>query len=157
VRDPARFVTYFSIVRSIASFLIPCVIPHLQEHLFHVGQPQLGGVRSHAFDGTNEKAALRYKLFNNPVLREVVFNRLKAQLVETGFCGPDPSVALCLACGHIPSEGERAKLQNHFAQGGWILWDETWLRGRLRAMSAGNYENQISAVVAKLLLRGTVV
>jgi hypothetical protein len=116
-----------------------------------------GGVRAHAFDGSNVKAAVRYKLFNKPVLRDVVFKRLKTQMVEAGSCSPEPSIQLCLACGRIPSETERSKLKNHFAQNGWTLWDEPWLRDRLRAMAEGDYENQISAVVAKLLLRGTAV
>ncbi len=34
------------------------------------------GVRFHGFDGSNEKASGRFKLFNKPRLREVVFHRL---------------------------------------------------------------------------------
>ncbi len=44
----------------------------------------------------------------------------------------------------------------HFAEQGWELWDEAWLRDRLKLMSEGGYENQVSAVVSKLLLRGKV-
>ena len=36
------------------------------------------------------------------------------------------------------------------------IWDEPWLRKRLEEMSRGRYENQVSAVVSKLLLRGKV-
>ena len=34
------------------------------------------------------------------------------------------------------------------------MWDEAWLKKRLHIMSERGYENQTSAVVAKLLLRG---
>lgn len=112
------------------------------------------GVRMHGFDGSNEKAAGRFKLFNKSNVREVVFNRLRAQLTEAGACSPDPSVTLCLACGRIASERDRSSLREHFNKQGWQLWDEFWLRDRLKSMAAGGYENQVSAVVSKLLLRG---
>jgi hypothetical protein len=114
------------------------------------------GVRFQGFDGSNEKASTRFKLFNRPKIREVVFNRLRKQLAELGSCSPDPSVTLCLACGRIANDGDRIKIRNHFDQQGWQLWDESWLRDRLKHMAAGGYENQVSAVVAKLILRGSV-
>lgn len=114
------------------------------------------GVRMQGFDGTNEKAGNRFKLFNKPNVREVVFNRLRAQLVESGACLPNPSITLCLACGRIASERDRERIKEHFSAQGWRLWDEVWLRDRLKSMADGGYENQISAVVSKLLLRGRV-
>jgi hypothetical protein len=114
------------------------------------------GVKFHGFDGSNEKAAGRFKLFNKSKIREVVFNRLRKQLAELGSCSPDPSVTLCLACGRIANEADRQRMKDHFAQQGWQLWDEFWLRNRLKSMANGGYENQISAVVAKLLLRASV-
>ena len=47
-------------------------------------------------------------------------------------------------------------IREHFAKKGWELWDEPWLRERLQRMSDQSYENQVSAVVAKPLLRGKV-
>jgi hypothetical protein len=41
-----------------------------------------------------------------------------------------------------------------FQERDWDLWDEPWLRERLAKMATLGYENQVSAVVAKLLLRG---
>ena len=38
------------------------------------------GVHASAFDGSNPDHAKRYKLFNEPELRRVVFNRLCLQL-----------------------------------------------------------------------------
>lgn len=112
------------------------------------------GVKLHGFDGSNDKAATRFKLFNKPKLREVVFDRLRKQFEETGSCLPNATVKLCLACGRIATDIDREGLRKHFDEQGWELWDETWLRDRLKHMSTGGYENQISAVVAKLILRG---
>jgi hypothetical protein len=92
-------------------------------------------------------------LFNKPKVREVVFGRLQKQLNEIGSCLPAPVITLCLACGRIASDKDRVGLKAHFVKQGWQLWDEAWLRDRLQHMSDGGYENQVSAVVAKLLLR----
>lgn len=112
------------------------------------------GVALRAFDGTDEKLAERFKLFRDEHLQSIVFNRLCQQLVACGACAPNPSIKLTLACGRIASDADRAGLQKHFAAKGWELWDEKWLREQLQTMSERGYENQTSAVVAKLLLRG---
>jgi hypothetical protein len=112
------------------------------------------GVQAKGFNVESDNAS-RYKLFNDVVLREVVFRRLQLQFCESGFCGPNPSVKLCLACGKI-EERSREAIGRIFIEQGWELWDENWLRERLSRMAAKGYENQISAVVSKLLLRGSL-
>jgi hypothetical protein len=114
------------------------------------------GVRACAFDASDPKEAKRYKLFNEPELRKVVFNRLSLQFTETGACREAPEIRLSLACGKIRNEADRAAIRTHFEAQGWELWDEPWLRERLHEMAEQGYENQVSAVVAKLLLRGKV-
>lgn len=114
------------------------------------------GVALKAFDGSDTKSAERYKLFSDDNLRSVVFERLRIQLAECRACAPDATVKLCLACGRIASTADREALHKHFAEKGWELWDEKWLREKLQLMSEHGYENQVSAVVAKLLLRGKV-
>jgi hypothetical protein len=114
------------------------------------------GVALRAFDGKDDAAAQRFKLFADEGLRNVVFNRLAQQLVDSGACPAQPRVRLCLACGRIASDADREGLRRHFAEKGWELWDERWLREKLAAMAGGGYENQVSAVVAKILLRGKV-
>jgi len=96
----------------------------------------------------------RYKLFRDDTLRRVVFSRLAKQFEDSGACRPNPEIRLGMACGKIGDERGRAALVQHFANNGWDLLDENWLKDRLRAMAADGYENQVSAVVAKLLLRG---
>jgi hypothetical protein len=114
------------------------------------------GVALRAFDGSDDKSAERFKLFADDKLRAVVFNRLRLQFVESGACQPNATIKLCLGCGRIATDGDRSGLHQHFAEKDWELWDEPWLRDRLKIMSERGYENQVSAVVAKLLLRGNV-
>ena len=44
------------------------------------------GVALRAFDGKDDAAAQRFKLFADEGLRNVVFNRLAQQLVDSGAC-----------------------------------------------------------------------
>jgi hypothetical protein len=114
------------------------------------------GVRASAFDGSNPEHAKRYKLFNEPDLRRVVFKRLAMQFTGIGACLEAPTIRMALACGKIRNETDRAIIRAHFEAQGWDLWDEPWLRVHLQQMADQGYENQISAVVAKLLLRGKI-
>lgn len=97
-------------------------------------------------------SSTRYKLFKEPLLREVVFARLAAQMIACGRCAPGVTVSLAMAAGKIKT-GDQAALEHHFAEQGWRLYGPDWLRERLEEMSVGGYTNQISSVVAKLLLR----
>src|SRR5712692_6669224 len=112
------------------------------------------GVSISAFDGTDESFAARFKLFTEPLLREVVLRRLVAQLVAQNAIALNPQVRLCLVAGKIVSDGERTQLREHFSKNGWVLWDGEWLRKSLTRIADGGYENDIADVVAKLLLRG---
>ncbi len=111
------------------------------------------GVRLSAFNGENSDQANRYKLFNDPTLRTVVLDRLGLQLFESGACSTDVKIKLCLACGNIASEEDRKGLHKLFKEQNWELWDEHWIKSKLKTMSEQSYENQISAIVSKLLIR----
>lgn len=112
------------------------------------------GVAFRAFDGTDQAQAGRFKLFNDAILRETVFNRLRTQLFESGLVAENPDIRLALVCGKIIRETDRQLMREHFEKNGWLLWDDAWLKGQLRTMSLGGYENSPVAVVSKLLLRG---
>ncbi|HEY2415704.1 MAG TPA: hypothetical protein VGI40_25925 [Pirellulaceae bacterium] len=113
------------------------------------------GVQICAFNGKNEGFAKRFKLFCEPRTREVVFHRLEQQLLECGAIRKNPKIKLCLAAGRIATAKDRDALRTHFSERGWILWDEEWIAERLATVAKGGYENDVTAVVAKLLLRGT--
>lgn len=111
------------------------------------------GVRFSAFVDSSSRDRSRYKLFNNPVLREVVFYRLARQLEDVGACSPNPQIRLCLAAGKIASENDRIHLFEYFNDKGWTLWDDVWIREKLEKMSHRSYQDESSSIVAKLLLR----
>ena len=109
------------------------------------------GVRLSAFDGSSEAHANRFKLFNEPKLREVVFNRLAIQFTERGFCRPDPTMTLCLVAGNIYNH--REEIVALFERNDWQLWDAEWLRAELGVLAESGYDNSVEAIVSKLLLR----
>jgi hypothetical protein len=112
------------------------------------------GVSRRGFDGSDTKRMARYKLFNDEVLRRVVFKRLVHQLVKSGAIPKTRKMPkLCLAAAKICSELDREWLREHFGREGWILWDDMQLHAWLQELAVGGYANQIAAVVAKLLLR----
>ena len=111
------------------------------------------GVRARGLDGTDAKDGSRYKLFNDPVLRKTVINRLKKQLISSGSCAASPSVTLCLAAGKVASELDREKITALFKRNRWKFFDDSWLRERLLDVSNSKYENEVVSVVAKILLR----
>ena len=111
------------------------------------------GVHSRDFNTTGGYNAKRYKLFNSRKLLGVVARRLKIQLIRTGACRPKPSVRLCLAAGHVTSDKELERMREFFSRKGWILLDPGWIKDRLTHMAGTGYDDNISAVVAKILTR----
>jgi len=111
------------------------------------------GVDASAFAGAADGRPDRYKLFTDSVLRRVVFHRLETQLVDAGFCSPSPKITLCLVAGRVASEQHRDLLKQHFKNKGWQFWDDEWLRDSLHELPKSGYENNVSTVVAKILLR----
>jgi len=114
------------------------------------------GVRACCFDGTSPEWGARYKLFNEPELRRVVFNRLCLQMAAVGACPDNARVRLSLAAGNVKNAADREAIRRHFESQGWDFWDELWLRERLHRMALQGYENQVSAIVAKLLDREAI-
>ena len=111
-------------------------------------------------DSTGVKAAdlkkgsksTRYKLFTDEALREVVFNRLVAQMVAAGSCKANAKVILGLAVGKMANT-QVGEIHEHFEKSEMELWDIAVLRKKLSRLSQGQYENSVVNVVAKLLLR----
>src|SRR5262249_25324299 len=77
------------------------------------------GVGVNWIDGGKESATGRFKLFSEPKLREIVFNRLSAQFANLGLCRSEPSIRLCLASLRENPEGSARGLSSTF-QGSWV-------------------------------------
>lgn len=111
------------------------------------------GVTSTGFIGDKESVKKRYKLFNEKILRETVFERLAIQLRGLGLVSGEPKIKLCLAAGNIASENDRKLITQHFHEQSWLLFDDVWMRDKLRKISESRYENDVTSIVSKILLR----
>ena len=99
-----------------------------------------------------DKGSTTYKLFRRPLLREIVLERLARQSVEEGLCRPGVTVQLGMVAGKIAGSDE-PKLRALFVERGWFFEGPSWLKAQIKLLSTGSYENQVTAVVSKLLLR----
>jgi hypothetical protein len=97
----------------------------------------------------------RYKLFREPLLHDVVLNRLRTQMVEAGRCRSTATVQLAMVAGKV-KRGDEERLPEHLRAKGWLFFGPDWLRERLRTRAREGYSNQVSSIVAKLLVRGAV-
>lgn len=93
-----------------------------------------------------------YKLFRREKMREVVLRVLSEQLVEQGLCPQGAKVQLGMIAGKI-STGDEPRLAELFERQEWFFKGPAWLKAELEKLASTSYENQISSVVAKLLLR----
>ena len=94
----------------------------------------------------------RYKLFTDDTLRNVVVDRMTAQLLERGSCRAKPKVTLCLAAGKFAGSNDLKGLRSHFKANHWQLFEPKWIHEGLRRAATKGYENDIAFVVSKLLL-----
>ncbi len=95
----------------------------------------------------------RAKLFNSKKLKRIVLARMKKQMVKDGLCNESSEVQLCLATGKISSDSEREKVNALFNKKGWLLYDDEWIAEKVKAFASLGYENDVAAVVAKIILR----
>jgi hypothetical protein len=106
------------------------------------------GVRLSSFSRTNGPD--QYRLFTDANLRGIVTHRIVTQLTEGDSCLPSPDVAFYFVAPKIKDAAERQSLRQHFAENGWVLWDDEWINRVLSEMSSAI---DGSSAVAKLLLR----
>lgn len=87
------------------------------------------------------------------MLREVVLAALVRKLEIKKKIAPRPQVVLALATGKRASVCDRDAMSKHFADNGWRLFDEDWIRTELRSVVSDGYENDMALVVTKLLMK----
>lgn len=107
------------------------------------------GVGFKGFTGQSERGRKIYKLFTQPIIREVVLERLAQQLQEQKLVRANPKLQLCLAAGNIQN-GNESDIQAHCDANGWQLFGPAWFRERFVELADCDYENDIAIVAAKL-------
>ena len=111
------------------------------------------GVSVELFAETDQPTKSRYKLFNERILRGVLFERLCNQLKQCGYIADTPKIILCLVGGRFKNEEDKGRLAAYFADKGWRLYDKEWIERELQRISTSVYTDRVSSMIAKLLLR----
>lgn len=111
------------------------------------------GVNMKYFGNQKTVFTNRMKLFNGKKLRRIVLARMKKQMVDKGLCKESSKVQLCLATGKISSDDERTKVRELFKKNEWKLYDDVWIAKKVKAFASLGYENDVAAVVAKIILK----
>lgn len=110
------------------------------------------GVRYKELDVEHEIPKGRYKLFTCTNYREIVFNRLKDELVSDGMIEIDVSVQLGLAAGNV-YQNRSNEIRNLLLSKNMQFWSPKDIKNKLSAFSNLKYENDPVIITAKLLLR----
>lgn len=108
------------------------------------------GVR---FSGlTGGKSSVRYKLFNDDILRGIVSKRLYEDYLKRGLIKEDTKINYALAAGKIYSSDEE-KIRNYFLEKGWEFISPVRIKNTLKELSNKGWEDSLVTVTAKLVLR----
>ncbi|MGJ8670336.1 MAG: hypothetical protein ACSHXK_12660 [Oceanococcus sp.] len=95
----------------------------------------------------------RYKLLTCTKYRQVVFERLVQDLVQSGMVHKPVPVRLGLVAGKV-HKGEEAELSAYLKGLGYFFWGPSDVRSRISAFADAAYENDPVVIAAKVLLRG---
>ena len=94
----------------------------------------------------------RYKLFTCENYRNIVFNRLKQDLVDTGLCTPKVTLTLGLAAGNV-YQGKSEEIKRYFEYKQWKFISPEEIKSKVINLASKGYENEPSIITAKILIR----
>jgi len=94
----------------------------------------------------------RYKLFTCEHYREIVFERLRLNLIASGMITSRTSLRLGLAAGKVYRR-ESDKLQAFMDSKGWYFFSPAEIRTQLTRFADIGYENNPSVITTKILMR----
>lgn len=94
----------------------------------------------------------RYKLFTSENYRQIVFRRLKQDLLEAGMVNDSVKIRLGLIAGNV-YQGRSEELRDYLFEKGWFFWSPQNVKDRVVALAAKSYENEPAIITAKILMR----
>jgi hypothetical protein len=94
----------------------------------------------------------RYKLFTCSNYKSIVFNRLKADLVEQGLISKDIKLRLGLAAGKVYQSGS-PEITKYFKKKSWYFLPPEEIKNKVIKLASVGYENEPSIITAKILTR----
>ena len=109
------------------------------------------GVRVEQLTESHETPQGQYKLFTCDNYREIVFERLRLNLIASGMITSRTRLRLGLAAGKV-YRCETDKLQEFMDSKGWFFFSPEAIRAQLNRFADIGYENTPAAVTTSLLM-----
>jgi hypothetical protein len=94
----------------------------------------------------------RYKLFTCDKYLQIVFSRLKQDLIELGMATSETKITLGLAAGNV-YQSKSDEIIELFNRNGWEFLSPENIRDKVTDLAAKGYENEPSIITAKILMR----
>lgn len=110
------------------------------------------GVYYEAVTVEQEQQEGRYKLLTYENYRNVLWNRLKNDWLDSGHINSETSVSYGLIAGKIHKNREE-ELEKYFEDKQWLFWGPTKIKSKIKQLSSKGYENNAVTIAAKLLTR----
>lgn len=94
----------------------------------------------------------RYKLFTCNNYRNIVFSRMKQDLINLGMGTLETKITLGLAAGNV-YQSKSEEIRSLFDTNGWSFMSPENIRQKVTDLAAKGYENEPSIITAKILMR----
>jgi hypothetical protein len=94
----------------------------------------------------------RYKLFTCKKYRDIVFNRLKTDLLECGLATKPVTLKLGLAAAKV-YQSRSPEIEQYFSTQNWYYFSPENIKAGVNSFSDMPYENELAIITAKILLR----
>jgi len=110
------------------------------------------GVRLSDLQKEHEKPEGGYKLFTCENYRNIVFNRLKKDLIEIGMVNQDTNISLGLAAGNV-FQNKSKEINEFFISKKWVFISPEDIKEKVTNLASMGYENEPAVITAKILTR----
>jgi hypothetical protein len=94
----------------------------------------------------------KYKLFTCENYRNIVFARLREDLINSGMCSADTKIILGLAAGKV-YQSKSEEIRNLFDDKGWVFLSPENIRDKVTELASEGYENEPCIITAKIIMR----
>lgn len=110
------------------------------------------GVKLAALEEKYEVPEGRFKLFTCDNYRNIVFSRMKKDLVDLGMGTSKTKITLGLAAGNVYQSRTDA-IRTLCSSRGWAFLSPEDIREKVTDLAAKGYENEPSIITTKILMR----
>ncbi len=110
------------------------------------------GVKYNELCKSQEVPEGRYKLFTCKNYRNVVFARLKKDLIDLNMASESTTIILGLAAGNVYQSNSK-NIKNLFSNNDWVFWSPKDIKQKVYELASKGYENEPAIITAKILMR----